>query len=111
MRSKLQKRKAKQLNYRKNWKSCSTAKTRVRLLLPFLQLSFALRSTFETAFLTVTPQRQRWPGFFLPCCCCCPPLGLGRLPPPAVGGRFPPICALRAPIWGPCVAILGWPDL
>src|SRR5437762_8428594 len=40
-------RKAKQLSYRKNWKSCSTAKTRVRMLPPFLQPSCALPSRFE----------------------------------------------------------------
>src|SRR4029434_2303663 len=47
MRSKPRKKKAKRLRYRKNWKSCSTAKTRVRMLPPFLQPSYASRSRFE----------------------------------------------------------------
>src|SRR6266487_3102717 len=54
MRSKPRKRKAERLSYRKNWKSCSTARTKIRLPLPFLQLSSALPSPFEAAPLTVT---------------------------------------------------------
>src|SRR6266567_3010805 len=53
MRSKPRKRKAERLSYRKNWKSCSTARTRVRLLLRFQQLSSALRSPFEALPLAV----------------------------------------------------------
>src|SRR6266487_339182 len=53
MRLKLRKKKAKRLTYRKNWKSCSIAKTRVRTPLPFLQPSCALRSRFEALPLTL----------------------------------------------------------
>src|SRR6185312_8005736 len=48
MRLKPRKKKAARLSYRKSWKSCSTARTKVRLPLPFQQLSSALRSPFET---------------------------------------------------------------
>src|SRR2546430_2580776 len=54
MRLKPRKKKAKRLSYRKNWKSCSTTRTKVRLPLPFLQPSSALRSLFEAASETVT---------------------------------------------------------
>ena len=53
MRSKPRKKKAERPSYRKNWKSCSTARTKVRLALPFLQPSCALRSLFETLPLGV----------------------------------------------------------
>src|SRR6266576_48761 len=65
MRSKPRKKKAKQLSYRKNWKSCSTAKTRVRMLPPFLQPSFALRLLFEALPLTVTGRQLRFAWLFL----------------------------------------------
>src|SRR5216110_705285 len=97
MRSRPRKKKVERVNCRKNWKSCSTAKTKVRLPLQFLQLSFALRPPFEAAPLTMPRQRQRWPGFFLfPCCC--PPLGLGRLPPPPICGGFPPVGGCFPPV-------------
>src|SRR6266511_5362213 len=47
MRLKPRKKKARRLSYRKNWKSCSTARTKVRLPLPSLQPSSALRLLFE----------------------------------------------------------------
>src|SRR5919198_66504 len=52
MRSKLRKKKARRLSYRKNWKRCSTVKTRARLPLPFLQRSCALLLRFEAVPLT-----------------------------------------------------------
>src|SRR6266576_5865150 len=82
MRSKPRKNKAARLSYKNNWKTYSTAKTRRRTPLPFLQLSFALRSPFETGPPTATLRRQRSPGFFFLPCCCCWPLGCGRFPPP-----------------------------
>jgi ubiquinone/menaquinone biosynthesis C-methylase UbiE len=82
-------KKAKQLSYRKNWKNCSTARTKVRMALPFVQSSCELRSRFKPAPVTVRLQRQRSPGFFFLPCCCCPPDGWERLPPPAICGCFP----------------------
>src|ERR1700719_4456407 len=54
MRSKLRKKKARRLSYKKNWKSCSTAKTKVRMPPPFLQPFCALRSRFEKSSPTTT---------------------------------------------------------
>src|SRR5579862_5693797 len=49
MRSKLRKRMAGQPIWRRNWTRCSLARirARTRMLLPFLQLSYALRLKFE----------------------------------------------------------------
>src|SRR6266478_5991402 len=54
MRSKPRKEKARRLSYKKNWTSCSTAKTKVRMAPPFLQPFCALRSPFEKSSPTTT---------------------------------------------------------
>src|SRR5438874_2626078 len=47
MHSKPRRRTAERLSYRRSWKICSTARTKARMLPPFLQPFCELRSRFE----------------------------------------------------------------
>ena len=87
----------------KNWKSCSTAKTRVRKARRFLQLSYVWRCRLEKAPLIVAVRLFGFALLLLALLLLLWPLGFGRFPPP--------VCGCFPPVWGLCAAHLGWPDI